>query len=274
MGEHGLTVSVQTLDESMYEATAASHPTTDVKTLELAPKVLASCRDVAEALTYLEAHRVVGLGGPLGVHWAIADALGRSIVLEYLQRRRVVYENTPRVLTNDPPLDWHWRNLNTYVNLSPRFPRENDFMSVDTTVGTVPQAVGHGWNLFGLPGDSSPPSRFALLFYLRGYSMQRTAPRSTDDAIVLTTGLLNRVFIPYGSVAENDKLAIDAPEYTPWAVMKIPTERRFLFRGYRNLRWRQVNLTEVDFDVPARGAPAWTVESEALDIDEVPYVLV
>jgi len=270
MNEMGLTVSAQTLVESEYEALNVTDPAVDVISFEVVPRVLAFCRDVGEALVYLEAHRVVGPGGEAGGHWALADAAGRSVVVEYLQGRRVVYENTPRVLTNGPSLDWHWRNLNTYVSLSPHYPHENDFLSVGTSVGAVPRPIGHGWNLFGLPGDSSSPSRFAQLFYLRGYSMRKAAPRSTDDAIVLATGILNRVFIPFGTVAADEKNLNESPEYTPWAVLKIPAERRFLFRGYRDLVWRQVNLSAVDFGVPAGDAVAWPIERGSLGIEDVP----
>merc|ERR1712100_406242 len=117
----------------------------------------------------------MGDDGWTGNHWALADAAGRSIVLEYIDGKRVVYENTPRVLTNDPPLDWHWRNLDAYVNLNSEYPHQNDFLATDTEIGTVPRPIGNGWNLAGMPGDSSPPSRYVQLFYLRGYAL-KTAP--------------------------------------------------------------------------------------------------
>jgi len=267
MNELGLTISEQTLRESAYEATSVTDPSVDISSIDVCARVMANCGDVVEALAYLEAHRIVGSGGPVGLHWAIADSAGRSVVVEYLQGRRIVYENTPRVMTNDPPLDWHWRNLNSYASLSPFFPRDNDFLRVDTPVGAVPRSIGKGWNLFGLPGDGSPPSRFVQLFYLRGYSMRKAAPMSTDDAIVLATGLINKVFIPFGVPGDDQELG-DMPEYTPWAALKIPLERRFLFRGYRDLRWRQVNLSTIDFSDPA-SERAWPIESGTLGIEDM-----
>merc|ERR1712232_803731 len=178
---------------------------------------------------------------------AITDATGRSVAVEYLDGQRVVYENTPRVMTNDPDMHWQWRNLNTYTNLSPNFPHQNDFLQVQTAVGAVPKAIGHGWNLFGLPGDSSPPSRFVNLFYLREYAvnvlsqktrqsvrkpslrhgssrrMPSTQAVSIDDAIVLGTDLMDRVVIPFGTVAENrEEPFLDAYDFTDYDVLKIP----------------------------------------------------
>merc|ERR1711862_308062 len=147
---------------------------------------------------------------------------GRSVVVEYLEGVRQVHENSPRVMTNDPDLKWHWRNLNTYVNLSPNFPKDNNIFQVEAEgVGPVPRTVGHGWNLFGMPGDFSPPSRFARLFYLREYAMHRKSLATEDDALELGTALLNNVFIPYGSVAPDESVAgIDRPEYTPYGILK------------------------------------------------------
>ena len=84
------------------------------------------------------------------LHWAIHDESGRSVIVEYIQGKRMVHENGPRVMTNGPDIQWHWRNLNTRVHLSPSYPYQNDMLQVKTNdaVGTVLRPIGHGWNLF------------------------------------------------------------------------------------------------------------------------------
>ncbi|CAE7262933.1 cbh, partial [Symbiodinium necroappetens] len=110
------------------------------------------------------------------------------------------------------------------VQLSPTYPLQNDFLQVQTEddVGAVPRPVGHGWNLYGIPGDSSSPSRFVRLFYLRGYGMKANPPKSFEDAVVLGTALLNNVFIPFGSVAADPRSPGDGPELTDYGVLKSP----------------------------------------------------
>jgi len=220
-------------------------------------------------LTWLEEHRVVGPACPPACenayHWSLTDMTGRSVVVQYLKGQRKVYENTPRVLTNDPALEWHWQNLNTYVNVSPEYPHDNDFLSVETSIGSVPQTVGHGWNLGGLPGDGSPSSRFVNLFYLRGYAMHQAPPQTVNDAIVLASGLLNRVFIPVGIFASDKRNPDDKPEATPYAVVKIPAEKRILIRSYKNLQWHQVDLNRIDF-TQAKRRP---VEDGTLGIKDI-----
>ena len=62
---------------------------------------------------------------------------------------------------------------------------------------------------------------------------------------VLATGLLNTVHLVQGTVARISSL--DGLEWTNWAVIKIPAERRFLVRTYSDLGWRNVDVKAVDF---------------------------
>eukprot|EP00933_Yihiella_yeosuensis_P043004 TRINITY_DN376_c0_g1_i1.p1 TRINITY_DN376_c0_g1~~TRINITY_DN376_c0_g1_i1.p1 ORF type:complete len:381 (-),score=41.60 TRINITY_DN376_c0_g1_i1:429-1571(-) len=252
MNEKGLTISGLAFDESEYEP--FSQPgKEDVEFLEVCARVLAHCDSVDSALRYLETVSVVGSKFETGLgklHWAITDSTSRSVVVEYIRGKRVVSENHPRVMTNDPDLQWQWRNLNLYVNLSPDYPEQNKFLSVDTgnqAIGAIPRAIGHGWNLWGLPGDFSPPSRFVRLFYLRGYALRARAPKSLADAIVLGTALLNNVFIPFGTLAPDPNIIFDHPEYTPYAVLKSSEKKVMLIRGYRNSQWRKIDLAKLDF---------------------------
>jgi len=271
MNEQGLTVSALEFNEAVYEKAAPK--VKSVHSVLVLHELLAMCGSVQSALDHLASIRVVSPGVIPGFHWAITDPSGRSVVVEYLRGQRVVLENTPRVLTNDPDLEWQWRNLNTYANLSPRFPHQNDFLQVDTDagnsgggVGMVPRAVGHGWNLFGLPGDLSAPSRFVRMFYLKGYAMEREAPQNSSDAHVLGAALLNNVIIPRGSVAGDPRSLMDThPEYTPYAVLKIPQERRLLVRAYANQQWRAIDLRRLDFGE----VRAWPLEDGTLGIKDI-----
>ncbi|CAJ1340128.1 unnamed protein product [Effrenium voratum] len=232
LNEAGLSVSAHYFAEAVYEEPAPGRQQIIAK--DLVPFLLANCSSVAEAVSLLASVQVVSAKVlNWGGHWAIADAEGNSVVVEYLQGKRVVSENPPRVMTNDPEIRWQWRNLNTYVNLSPKYPWQNDVVQVkvDDDIGTIPRPIGHGWNLFGMPGDFSPPSRYVRLFYLRGYAVEMSFPKSLNDAIVLGTALLNNVFIPYGTVASDPREKGDNAEYTPYAVLKSPKDKVMMVRG-------------------------------------------
>lgn len=268
MNEFGLTVSALVLSESVYEKRKKGNPA--VKAEDVVSQLLTHCSSVTCALDFLASVRVVRglITKILPLHWAITDSSGRSVVVEYLQGHRKVSENAPRVMTNDPHLEWHWRNLNTYSNLSPHWPSQNSFLEVDTGsgVGHVPRPVGHGWNLHGMPGDTSSPSRFVRLFFLRGYAMHTGSVKDESDAIVLGTGLLNNIFIPYGVVAPDPALqGIDRSEYTPFAVLKSPQEKKMMVRGYRNMQWRQIDISKLDLT----RAKTWPIEDGSLGITDI-----
>ena len=98
-----------------------------------------------------------------------------------------------------------------------------------TCIGQVPKPVGHGLNLGGLPGSSSPPDRFVRSFYLREFASAHAPILSDRDAISLATGILNNVHIVRGTVASGGVLHGDPGfEFTQWSVVKSPQARTFL----------------------------------------------
>ena len=67
------------------------------------------------------------LGQFPGQHFAIDDAQGNHIVVEYIEGKPNVYDNTNvGVLTNDPQLPWHLDNLVAYAALSPNRANASD----------------------------------------------------------------------------------------------------------------------------------------------------
>lgn len=260
MNEAGLTVSQHTMRTAEYQDHSAPETKMEVSIMNVTQWMVGSFDTVAAVVKKLPSVRVTSGVVPSDafVHWAIADAQGNSVVLEYVGGQPVVHNNTVRVMTNDPDFHWHLRNLNMYVGLTPDIPSANTPFQVGTEAGAVPQIWSQGFNLLGLPGDMSPASRFVRLFYLRAYATYRDPITSVDDAIVLTTGLLNNVFIPRGTVATMTP-ASSAPAYdaTLYGLIKIPSQRRVLFRGYRNMVWQSIDLTKVQWEGGRRSMPVW-----------------
>eukprot|EP00435_Cladocopium_sp_Y103_P044827 s1226_g12.t1 len=114
-------------------------------------------------------------------------------------------------------------------------------------------------------GDSSPPSRFVRLFYLRGYALQSRAMTSFQEAVVLGTGLLNNVFLPVGPVAGNPREPGDGPELTDYGVLKSCQEKVMLIRGYVNSQWRKIDLKRLDFSK----AHTWPLEDGSLGLQDI-----
>lgn len=177
------------------------------------------------------------------LHWAVRDAKGGSIVIEYVKGQLTIHDNPISVLTNSPNFDWHMTNLRNYINLS----NVNvDGLKLGTT--SLPP-IGQGTGLIGLPGDYTPPARFvraaALAF--------AAAPVPTaKEASNLAFHILNTVDIPVGAVAEKipgkdgaqDSLTY---EQTQWVTVYDLKNKQAYFRTYGNLNIRQIDLNKVDF---------------------------
>ena len=96
MNEFGLTVSVQTHRQAIYQS-AASTSVRKPRILinELARKFLEKCRTVAEARDFLDTVVVVGNAIPEAdrIHWSLVDANQNTLIVEYLAGELVTREN-------------------------------------------------------------------------------------------------------------------------------------------------------------------------------------
>ena len=87
------------------------------------------------------------------LHWMISDG-NDCIVVEQMQDGLKVYDNPLGVLTNNPPFDYHLINVNNYINLTPNCAKNRFSNKINL------RQYGQGMGALGLPGDTSPASRF------------------------------------------------------------------------------------------------------------------
>lgn len=196
----------------------------------------------------------------LSFHVALTDRSGHSVVLEWLGEQRnfapTVTPNWARTLTNDPAYPWHVKNLDNYAFLTwdertmgartEPFRRTTDLRR---PYHEVPAVVGSGFNLRGLPGDTTPASRFVRAFYLSQIAQYNNPPKSQQDHLVLAQAVLNNVFIPKGAEGFN----LLAEDYTQWAMLKLPrqgAQGTIYMRSYTDMLWRSIDLKEARLDKP------------------------
>jgi choloylglycine hydrolase len=262
VNEKGLTVSGHTLRQSEYQA-PGHDKASNVCWLMFVGWALANFDSVNSLRATLTSTHVVGASRPMpdsaGVHWAVDDSTGASIVVEVVGGVLSVHNNSVGTFTNDPDFRWHLRNLNNYAFLSPDWTAQHPAVTVQSEVGVLPQAIGHGLNLRGIPGDISPPSRFVRLFYLRQYAMLKSPPTSLNESLAIATGLLNGVFIVKGTVSEPDPQS-ELFEFTQYALLKLPAKRQLYYRDYMNGQWHRICLDELDFSAAAGGKVDPTLE--------------
>ena len=260
LNTEGLSVDEQTLVQSAYmRPPQVEDNSTRVCFHSLTEYLAGSFASVADLRTALESkdrpfYIVAGSGS--GIHWAIADRFHENIVIEVVKGVLNIHNNTVRVMTNDPPFDFHLHNLQHFANLNTNWPDRSD-ITVDSEVGAVPTQDCHGTNLLGLPGDFTPSSRFAKTFYLRQFAETNIDIENVDEAISLVQGLINSVHIPKGVVAFAKRGSDTNYDFTQVVTMKNLQDRMFYFRTYDDMQWRAVELDKVLWTNNSTRVPAF-----------------
>jgi choloylglycine hydrolase len=192
------------------------------------------------------------------LHFSIHDATGQSAVLEFLVNhpKGEVTENPVGVLTNAPPFDWQVSNIGNYVGLT-------SLDAAPITIGSEDYfPPGHGSGMRGLPGDSTPPSRFVKTVFQKQFATQ---PEKSTDASSLALHLLNTVDIPRGTSTAQKASAGD--DHTQWVVVKALTAKTFSYRTASNPTVMQINFADLDLDDPVEATyPMPSDEPTFIDI--------
>jgi choloylglycine hydrolase len=154
-------------------------------------------------------------------HYAVHDATGNSLVIEFIDKKAVVTDNPIGVLTNLPVFSWHLTNLGMYARLTNFSTAHGDHAAnfdgviyappgtatpepADKKQPPAPQYFstgipGMGDGLIGIPGDFRPPSRFVRTAYMKRFAVP---PTTASEAVSQGFHLLNGVDMVKGASAE------------------------------------------------------------------------
>lgn len=269
VNSEGLTVSF------LYHPGTASYEDYDQKkrantitSLDLPSYVLSKCKTTREAKLAIENINIVGkynelISGIVPAHFAIMDATGDEIIVEFLEKETVIFEETVGVMTNSPSYDWHLTNLRNYVSMS-----THDWEDGININGMQLQATGYGSGLLGLPGDYTPVSRFVRATALRQLS------RRTDggeDTIREAIRILQAFQLPYEKSAEEslDDDSWDVMKYgsTLWTCAYDLKNLKMYYRTAKNPSIRVLDLKSTDFESMSKLERAFF----PLDLDDDVY---
>lgn len=223
----------QEVDEKKYENTIAPW--------ELLTWILTTCANVDEVIQELPkitvgqvVYEPWGIVPP--VHLIVHDAQGRSVVIEYMNGRLIMYENPLGVFTNAPYFEWHIINLSNYMNISALNYDGKKLNSVEI------RPVGQGSGMLGLPGDFTPPSRFVRAVE---YSQSVDAGSNADQARDALFHVLNLFQIPKGTIVQKEKNGFTY-DYTQWTSANDLKNKRFYWHTYHNRQIFMVDLAKID----------------------------
>lgn len=262
MNDAGLSIGALWLPGTQYPHTV-SDPSKALAADLFTSWVLATCatvEEVRQGLAGIEIWGSVLLQDEMPLHFPVHDHHGHSIVIEFIEGETRIHDNPVAVLTNAPPFPWQLTNIETYVGL-----KATDAESIRIGLKEF-SPPGHGSGMRGLPGDSTPPSRFIRTVFQKHFA---TRPADSEAACNLALHLLNTVDIPAGTSASlPNKRGVSEDDYTQWVVVKALTERVFNFRTYDTPTVMQIDLKKLDLLVP--GERLYPLPTEPVSIDITP----
>lgn len=177
----------------------------------------------------------VPMGFPPPLHLVVHDAAGGSIVVEWVDGKQVIFDNPLGVATNSPYFDWHMTNIRNYINLQ----------SVNATSHTIDGVeiapMGQGSGMLGLPGDSSPRSRFVRAVAYT--SSLRPVPGITE-AKRAAQHCINQFDLPWGMVRGDTDPGND--DHTQWSAVADLATPAYAIRMYDDPTWRELSLATLD----------------------------
>jgi choloylglycine hydrolase len=171
-------------------------------------------RVVADAVGFETPEDIAYVQRFVHIHFAVHDANGNSLVIEFVDGEAQITENPIGVLTNLPIFSWHLTNLGLYghlSNYSTHEPIKFGEVSYAPAGSVSPEPLtaparyrstgipGMGDGLTGIPGDYLPTSRFVRTAYLKQFAV---SPKTANEAVNQAFHLLNAVDIVEGASAE------------------------------------------------------------------------
>lgn len=251
MNEAGLCFSVQS-----YGPAAGPQPDLDnsqaaLAAIDLGTYLLGQCGTVVEAKAALEHVQVAleplamlgGLSTPF--HYALHDALGQSMVIEFHQGVRTIYDNPVGVLTNAPQFSWHLTNLNNYTFLSNVDHSHAQFMHYHAI------QPGAGIAKAGLPTSDTSADRFIRAVYYAHFAQKEEDP---DKAVQMVAHIMNNFDRPRGITIDPPDIgsthlqvagvsAEQVPtEFTSWTSISDINRRRLYLRGSEGMNYVFLDL--------------------------------
>lgn len=133
--------------------------------------ILGKCKSVKEARKLIEKINITNIpfndNLPLAaLHWIISDSV-ETITVEAVKEGIKIYDNPVGVLTNNPPFDKQMFELNNYMHLSNKNPKNTFSKKLNL------ENYSRGMGAIGLPGDLSSMSRFIRVSFVKMNSISK-----------------------------------------------------------------------------------------------------
>ncbi|EAR53307.1 choloylglycine hydrolase-like protein [Photobacterium sp. SKA34] len=225
--------------EAQFEELTKENQSQAVSSEELGNYILANFKNVAEVKEGLKKITVVGtfikeINSFAPFHYAVTDANGQSVVIEYSKSGLKIFDNKLSVVTNTPAYDWHETHVRNFIGLSPENTKPIDIN------GEQLSAISQGTGMVGLPGDYTSPSRFVRAVTFVNSSIPS---KNADEAVFRAFHLLNAFDIPKGLIVDTTDNG-NFYDYTVWTSVADTKNKDYYFKTYLTPEHMKVNIVD------------------------------
>lgn len=234
VNEKGLAIAGLNFPYNAYYCEKASDSKSNIASFEFIPWILSQCSTVSEAEKLLKSTCLINIpfssklpNAPL--HWIIADE-SRSLTVEPMKSGLKIYNNPIGILTNNPPFDMQMHNLNNYMHLSNKNPKNNFSEKMNFEIYSL------GMGAIGLPGDLSSQSRFVKTAFIK---MNSVCEKTEEKSVSCFFHILGSVEQPLGCVILDNGLY----EHTLYTACCNASKGVYYYTTYNN---RQITAVDMN----------------------------
>lgn len=266
MNEMGLTCAYLVLTDSVYPNIVNNKNNISLAITDFCMWVLSLFSSVDEVVENINNIRIWGDKVPVlnmlfGLHVPIHDSFGNNIVIEFINGKVMIYNNTLGVLTNDPPFEFQLQNLAQYNELT-----SDQVDNAKINEYTVMSAPGSG--LHDLSGGFSPIDRFVRLATLIRFADNL---KTANDTLLAATHIIGSLYVMHGLekgiLPHLGRVSVT----TEWATVKDLTNRVFYYIGNDGVI-HAIYFDKLNFDFDAKHKPLRIQQDVPFVIDETEYL--
>lgn len=186
---------------------------------------------------------------PAPIHFALWDATGEGIVIEWQNGTTQVYDNLVGVMTNNPSFPWHLENMNNYAHLT------NLDKNIETFNKLKVSAFDSGGALTSLPSSEISWGRFVKAAYYSNFAYKTNNPELSiimlghimnnfDRPMNISIDSINDAPIGERNVTQeqNDKTV---SEITNFTTLHDLTQRHFYLRTVLTLNFTKFDIKKL-----------------------------
>lgn len=268
MNDQGLTFSANQQNNAKTPPGIGNDPSKILAASDIGAWLLGNFKNVAEvkaALANVDFWLpLIPFSGnvPLPLHFAISDKSGQSIVLEFLNGKKMVYDNPVGAMTNGPEFSWHLTNLNNYTA-----------NNVDQNTGQYGKLKvmtdDSGIALAPLPSSQTAAGRFVKAAFYANYVRKGKTP---DESVRILGHIMNNFDRPYDLTVDIGPGAGDGPrgkgassEVTEWTVMNDLSRNLYYSRSINALNFTLVDMNKLKDVKTMKSVSTYEIEKFGLD---------